>query len=112
LWVAAEENDTETMERLRPLLSSGELGIDVRDSEGFTPAMLAANYGSVDFLDALMEFGPDLEAVGMLNILWLFFLHCLSRVDPNPLCGFQVQTDPLLFYLEHSTGILMSWTCS
>ena len=66
LWVAAEENDVEIIEELRPLLEDGSLDLNAVDGEGFTAAMLAAHYGHLNFLDALMEFEPDMEIVGAL----------------------------------------------
>jgi hypothetical protein len=64
MWAAAEDNKPEVMRKLRSMVLSGTLKVNERDVEGFTAAMLAANYGSTQFLEALLDFDPDLEACG------------------------------------------------
>lgn len=61
LWYAAEENKPDLLRVLGPMLENGTINVDEADVEGFTAAMIAANYGNVDFLDQFIDFNPNFE---------------------------------------------------
>ncbi|XP_071793630.1 fibronectin type 3 and ankyrin repeat domains 1 protein-like [Asterias amurensis] len=54
---------TQDVDRVADILESGDVWVDVPDSLGFTPLMIAVQKGNIDIIETLMRFGADINAV-------------------------------------------------